>query len=245
MELVKSLQHRKEEVSKRRSKLQLALASAKQVTDMKLKKIILKDSSKVATNKQQHSCQANIDETGSPSISFNNLQNVKSDIIPRKCETITTGTASISKELRDCVQGFQVHSESLSETLVIEIICTPIPSFHSSLLGALESFALAVTCCSITRINNSLICIVTVKVWIYVLQPANFYIFKNMFVRGFLQDLICAWPVKTDLCAFCIWYSSTAVAASRVSPKAIIIKHNTSSEGSIPDILAWHHHHHH
>jgi hypothetical protein len=188
MELVKSLQHRKEEVSKRRSKLQLALASAKQVTDMKLKKIILKDSSKVATNKQQHSCQANIDETGSPSISFNNLQSVKSDIIPRKCETITTGTASISKELRDCVQGFQVHSESLSETLVIEIICTPIPSFHSSLLGALESFALAVTCCSITRINNSLMCIVTVKVCMYFLQPANLhfliYVWKRLSARS-------------------------------------------------------------
>lgn len=194
MELVKSLQHRKEEVSKRRSKLQLALASAKQVTDMKLKKIILKDSSKVATNKQQRSCQANIDETGSPSISFNNLQSVKSDIIPRKCETMTTGTASISKELRDCVQGFQVHSESLSETLVIEIISTPIPSFHSSLLGALESFALAVTCCSITRINNSLICIVTVKVCIYALRPADLL----------LLICVCKRPsARSNLCLTC------------------------------------------
>lgn len=191
MELVKSLQHRKEEVSKRRSELQLALASAKQATDVKLKKIILKNPSKLAMNTHQRSCQTNIDETGSPSISFDNLQSDKSDVLRRNCETMTTGTGRISKELQDCVQGFQVQSESLSETLVIEIICTPIPSFHSRLMGAIESFGLAVTCCSITTINNSVICNVTVKVCIYVLQP-TIYLLIYMIVGGFLQDLICA-----------------------------------------------------
>ncbi|XP_024395236.1 uncharacterized protein [Physcomitrium patens] len=165
IKLVKSLQHRKDEILKRRHELRSAVASGglPNTPGVKLNKIIQKIGSLAVI--PVYNLQAL--ESGSPSSSSMALSSgLNTAGVIRPLEVQPSGQNAVLQipiPLSDCVKRFFVQSELASDNVVLEMICEQIPNFQSLLLKSMESLGLEVVRCSIIRTLKRFVCNITVK----------------------------------------------------------------------------------
>lgn len=185
---MKSLQHRKEVLLKRRFQMgqAVAVAAAKSKLScppilMKLEDSQLDHEGRIPSLRQDLTSSPDIDqphmemEAVVPNLSLISRRLTlgkpghHSSPKLRSSNPIRTPGIAIANgglqgvlNLKKCVRALKVHPNGL--TIAIEMTCQPEPRFQSTLFRTLESLHLEVCSCSITRTLDTLVCNITVKV---------------------------------------------------------------------------------
>lgn len=184
MMFVKDLQHRKEELLKRRSQMRIRAQSSpppqqkqsqqqEQRDDGKCKVKIANQNEDTGTRVKVAPGQQTMKvcETGSP-LSASSSEDLVTTSIHQTAIKGTNPTLSISKIINPAgsyVRKLQVHGSLLDdEEIQIEVVCSqPRPDFQSLLIHSMELLSLEIRYCSFSRLQPERFvqCIVTAKVY--------------------------------------------------------------------------------
>ena len=188
---MKSLQHRKEVLLKRRIQLEQAVAAARAAklklscppNLMKLENSQL-DYEVRTSSRQDWNSTLEIDQpkmemkTVVPNLSLISRRLMHGPIVNKSghhnspqlgsSSPMSTSEIAIASglqpmlDLKKCVRALKVYPNGMM--IAIEMTCQPDPRFHSTLFRTLESLQLEVSNCSISRTLDTLVCNITVKV---------------------------------------------------------------------------------